>query len=57
MFNREPVLWMALLRAIVVCGAAFGLQLSAAQVAGIYLVMESLLSLITRQSVTPVVKP
>lgn len=53
MFGREPVLWLAALRAIVVLGTAFGLQLSAEQTGAIYLVLEAVLSLVARQQVTP----
>lgn len=54
MFDREPTLWLGLLRAIVVVGVAFGLDLSAEQTAGIYLAAEAVLSLVNRQVVTPV---
>lgn len=53
-FGREPVLWLALLRAVVVLVTAFGLELSAEQIATVYLFMEAALSLIARQKVTPV---
>lgn len=54
MLGREPVLWLAALRALVVLVTAFGLQLSAEQVGAVYLVMETTLSLVARQRVTPV---
>lgn len=54
MLGREPVLWLAVIRAAVVCAVAFGLSLSAEQTGAIYLVAEALLSVIARQSVTPV---
>lgn len=53
MFGREPVLWLAALRAVVVLGTAFGLELSAEQIAAVYLSMEAILSLAARQQVTP----
>jgi hypothetical protein len=53
MFDREPVLWLAAIRAIVVLVTAFGLQLTVEQVAAIYLVAEAILSLIARQRVEP----
>lgn len=53
MFDREPVLWLAAVRAIVVLVTAFGLQLSPDQIAAVYLVAEAVLSLIARQRVTP----
>jgi hypothetical protein len=52
-FAREPVLWLAALRAIVVLVTAFGLELTPEQIAAVYLVMETLLSLVARQRVTP----
>ncbi len=55
MFGREPTLILGFIRAVVVCVAAFGFELSAEQVTGIYLVVEAGLSLINRQQVTPVV--
>ncbi len=53
-FEREPVLILGLVRAVVVFVSAFGLDLTAEQVAGIYLVAESVLSVLARQKVTPV---
>lgn len=52
-FGREPVLWLSFLRALVVLGTAFGLNLTPEQIAAVYLVMELGLSLIARQRVTP----
>ena len=52
-FDREPVLWLAALRAAVVLVTAFGLELDAAQIAAVYLFMETVLSLVARQRVTP----
>lgn len=54
MFGREPTLWLGFIRAVVVAGSAFGLNLSAEQVGGIYLVSEAALSLLNRQLVKPV---
>lgn len=54
MFGREPVLILGLIRAIVVCAAAYGFELSAEQTAAIYLLAEAILSIINRQQVTPV---
>ena len=53
-FGREPVLWLGFLRALVVLGTAFGLNLTPEQIAAVYLVMELGLSLVARQKVTPV---
>lgn len=57
MFGREPVLWLGLIRAIVVAITAWGFNLSAEQVAAIYLVAEAVLSLVNRSLVTPLVPP
>jgi hypothetical protein len=54
MFGREPVLILGLVRAIVVLVVAFGFDLSADQVAGIYLVAEAILSVLNRTVVSPV---
>ena len=57
MLNRiktEPVLVTTLARALILCVTAFGLKLSADQVAGIMLVLEAVLGFVTRASVTPV---
>ena len=53
LFGREPVLWLSFLRALVVLGTAFGLNLTPEQIAAVYLVMELALSLVARQRVTP----
>lgn len=52
--GREPTLWLGLIRAVIVAGTAFGLNLSAEQVGGIYLVAEAVLSVVNRQLVKPV---
>jgi hypothetical protein len=54
LFGREPVMWLAFLRALVVLGTAFGLSLTPEQIAAVYLVMELGLSIVARQKVTPV---
>lgn len=53
-FQREPVLWLGLLRAVVVLVTAFGLSLSVEQVAAVYLLLEAVVSFVARQRVTPV---
>lgn len=56
MLNRikaEPVLITGLVRAVILCLTAFGLRLSADQVAAVMLVTEAVLSLVTRQQVAP----
>lgn len=52
-FDREPVLILGLVRAIVVLVVAFGLQLSPEQIAAVYLVAEMVISVIARSKVTP----
>lgn len=54
MFGREPTLIIGLVRAVVVLAVAFGLDLTGEQTAGIYLVVEAILSVINRQNVHPV---
>ncbi len=55
-WGRNPVLWLALIRALVVGVTAFGLKLSAEQVAAIYLGAESVLSFVARQQVMPMAR-
>lgn len=51
--NREPVLILGLIRAIVVMLVVFGLSMTPEQIAAVYLVAEMVLSVIARQRVTP----
>lgn len=53
LFGREPVLWMALVRAVIAALGAFGFNLSGEQVAGLVLLSEAVLSFVTRAQVTP----
>lgn len=53
MFGREPTLWLGLIRAVIVAITAWGFELSAEQVAAVYLLAEAVLSLLNRQLVTP----
>jgi hypothetical protein len=53
MFGREPVAIFSAVRAIILCAVLFGLDWTEVQVAGVMLVVETLLALFTRQSVTP----
>jgi len=55
-FREEPVLVNAFLRAIVVLGTAFFLDWDKEQIAAVYVVIESLTALISRQAVTPNVR-
>jgi hypothetical protein len=52
--DREPVLFLAVVQAIVTLVTAFGLNLDGQQVAAINLVTIAILSLIARARVTPV---
>lgn len=54
MFLGEPTLILAAVRALVVCGVSFGLNLSQEQTLAIYGVAETILALVNRQVVTPV---
>ena len=53
MLDREPVLFLGVVRAIVVFVVAFGLELSVEQTGAIYLLAEAVLSLLARAKVTP----
>ena len=53
MLDREPVLFLGVVRAIVVFVVAFGLELSVEQTGAIYLLAEAVLSLMARAKVTP----
>jgi len=52
-FDREPVLILGLIRAIVVMAVSFGLALTVEQMAAVYLVAEMVISVIARSRVTP----
>lgn len=52
-FGREPVLWLAVIRAAIAAGAAFGFNLTGEQVAAVVLLSEAVLALVTRSQVTP----
>jgi len=52
--GREPVMVLSFLRAIVVLLVAFGLNLTTAQLAAVYVVLELGVSLVARQRVRPV---
>lgn len=51
--GREPALWTAAIRAIILLAVLFGLKWTPEQIAGTMLVVEALLALYTRQTVTP----
>ncbi len=52
-FNREPVAITAFIRAVVLLFVAFGLTLTAGQIASIMLVVELGLAMLVRSKVTP----
>jgi len=56
-FGREPVLYLALVKAAVVLVVAFGLDLSLEQTAAIVLLIEAVLAFLARSQVTPVEAP
>jgi hypothetical protein len=53
-FGREPVLILAAIQAAIALVAAFGLQLSAEQIAALVAFSAAVLGVIARQKVTPV---
>jgi hypothetical protein len=53
-FGREPVLYLAVVKAALVLVVAFGFDLSAGQAAAIYVLAEAVLALWARRLVTPV---
>ena len=56
-FGREPVLILAVIRAVIVLVTVFGFDLTVEQNVAIYAFFEVLLSLVARQKVTPVAAP
>lgn len=52
--RREPVLVLAVVQAVIVCGVAFGLELTDAQTAGVLGVTAAVLAIVARSQVTPV---
>lgn len=56
MFKREPVLWMAVVQALLGVVVAFGVGLSADQTAAIMAATAAVLALVTRTQVTPNVR-
>lgn len=51
LWAREPALIVSAVRALLVCGVGFGLDLSAEQVTSIVLAMEAVFAMFTRASV------
>lgn len=52
--SREPVLWLALVRSVLVLVVLFGLTLPIGADAAILVVAESVIAIITRGKVSPV---
>lgn len=52
--DREPVLFLAVVRAVLVAVTAFGLELTTQQTGAVYLLAEAILSLLARSRVSPV---
>jgi hypothetical protein len=55
MFNREPILWLAAVQALIAIVTSFGLDLNGQQTGAIMAVTAALLGLVARQRVSPVV--
>jgi hypothetical protein len=53
MFGREPAFILGLVQAAIVLAVSFGLKLSVEQTAGILALTAAVLSIVTRQLVTP----
>lgn len=53
-FGREPILILAAIQAAIALVSAFGLQLSADQVAALVAFSAAVLGVVARQQVTPV---
>ncbi len=56
-FGREPVMYLAIVKAAVVLIVAFGFELEAEQVAAVYVLAEAVLAFVARGQVTPVEDP
>lgn len=56
-FGREPVLYLALVKAALVLVVAFGLDLGLEQTAAIVLLAEATLAFLARSQVTPIEAP
>ena len=56
-WNREPVLFFAVVQAAVILATSFGLDLTADQTAAIYGVTLAVLSLVVRHKVSPADAP
>lgn len=56
-FGREPAVIAGAIRAIILCATAFGLHWTAEQIGATMLAVEAVLTVIVRQSVTPVASP
>jgi type IV secretory pathway TrbD component len=52
-WNREPALFFGLLAAVLSLAAAFGLSISAEQVAALNLALAAVMGFVIRQKVTP----
>lgn len=56
LFNREPVMFMAVIQAIIALVLSFGVHLTTEQVGAILAVSAAILAFITRTQVSPVSK-
>lgn len=53
-FDREPVMFLAVVQAVVALAVAFGLELTPEQVGAVVAATAAVLGLVARQRVTPV---
>ena len=56
-FDREPVMFLAVVQSAIALVAAFGLELTGEQVGGIVTFFAAVLGLVARQQVTPNEQP
>ena len=54
LWNKEPVMILMAVRAVILCAVTFGLSWSAEQIAAVMVALEMVLGLVTRSRVSPV---
>lgn len=55
MFNREPILWLAAVQALIALVTSFGFDMTGEQTGAIMAVSAAVLGLVARRRVSPVV--
>ena len=50
-FSREPAVWVAVIKAIILAGVTFGLKVTMEQLAAVVIALEAIGTLIVRQNV------